>query len=388
MSELETKESDHLVLQRRLLTTVSALALLTSVTAGVAGEDDSNHPTVWIELGGQLERNDGTGAPFTAPFMSFKPTPPTLMDVTPVDVQRPPRYSKGGEASIFFYPAGTDWVFAASVRYGRSNGNKSVNEQTAHIRSKYVYPGVGYQPLNPTQQVAQFTRTTVESSESHVVLDFRAGKDVGLGMFGRNSTSTISAGVRFAQFVTRSNVEVRARQNFKTENVGPSPFYFPNMKFHTYHLMANSDRSFQGVGPSLSWQASSSVMGDIHDGELAVDWVLNGAVLFGRQKARLHHQSTDSYNKGLKYFPSSPHAFTHYKHYPAVIGNPRRSRSVVIPNIGATVGLTYRIENFRLSAGYRADFFFGAIDGGIDQRQNYDRSFYGPFASFSVGLGG
>jgi hypothetical protein len=65
-----------------------------------------------------------------------------------------------------------------------------------------------------------------------------------------------------------------------------------------------------------------------------------------------------------------------------------RSRSVIVPNVGGFAGLSYRYSNAKLSLGYRADFFFGAMDGGIDTRKTYDRNFYGPFATISVGLGG
>ena len=38
--------------------------------------------------------------------------------------------------------------------------------------------------------------------------------------------------------------------------------------------------------------------------------------------------------------------------------------------------------------GYRADVFFGAMDGGIETRKSENVGFYGPFASVSVGIGG
>ncbi len=389
MSELMNVNHGAGSFRWELLATVSALALSTVVAmpqAVVAHEDDRDRPTVWIEVGGQLERNDGIGAPFTPPFTLFKPTPPTFETGSPIDVQHSPRYSKGAEAAITIEPSGTDWSFSASIRYGRSNGNKHVIAQTEPHRSKYLSANAGHQPIGATQQVPQFADTTVRLSETHTVLDFKAGKDVGLGLFGRNSTSIFSVGVRFAQFTSRADVKVRTRQNVKVSNMLPDPKYFPSYKFHTYYLRANNERSFHGIGPSLSWQASEPVIGNPQDGEFSVDWGLNGAILFGRQKAKLHHQTTDSYYKGRKYYAPSGNFGTHYKRYPAVLGNPQRSHSVVVPNIGAFAGLSYRIENFKVSAGYRADFFFNATDGGIDTRQQFDRSFHGPFALFSVGL--
>ena len=46
-----------------------------------------------------------------------------------------------------------------------------------------------------------------------------------------------------------------------------------------------------------------------------------------------------------------------------------------------------RYADAKISFGYSADFFFGAIDGGIDARKNENRGFYGPYASISIGLG-
>ena len=60
-----------------------------------------------------------------------------------------------------------------------------------------------------------FADTQARRSESHAILDFTAGKDVGLGMFGRDSTSTLSLGVRFAQFASKSAFNVSARPDLQ-----------------------------------------------------------------------------------------------------------------------------------------------------------------------------
>ncbi len=51
-------------------------------------------------------------------------------------------------------------------------------------------------------------------------------------------------------------------------------------------------------------------------------------------------------------------------------------------------GASWRIDNVKVSAGYRADFFFGAMDVGIDARKSATLGFYGPFAGVSIGIGG
>ena len=70
MSELMNASNDSRNLRRRLLTSVSALALLAIVCEGSeskAADSDADRPTVWIEFGAQLEQVSGIGEPFN-PF--------------------------------------------------------------------------------------------------------------------------------------------------------------------------------------------------------------------------------------------------------------------------------------------------------------------------------
>ena len=67
---------------------------------------------------------------------------------------------------------------------------------------------------------------------------------------------------------------------------------------------------------------------------------------------------------------------------------PARSRTVTIPNVGGMAGVSLKFPNAKVSLGYRADFFFGAMDGGIDTAHRENVGFYGPFATMSVGIGG
>jgi hypothetical protein len=60
----------------------------------------------------------------------------------------------------------------------------------------------------------------------------------------------------------------------------------------------------------------------------------------------------------------------------------------VVPDLGGFAGLSWCVPNAKVAIGYRADFFFGAMDGGIDGAHRENVGFYGPFASISVGLGG
>ena len=127
MTELLNTRSPAGLLRHVLLANVSVLALLGGALAPVCAADDADRPTVWIELGGQLERVDGGEQAFAAPFFANQtPGNSQLM----VDAQRAPRYSVGGEGKIAFTPQGTDWEFSVGVRYGRSNGGKHLHHQS------------------------------------------------------------------------------------------------------------------------------------------------------------------------------------------------------------------------------------------------------------------
>jgi iron complex outermembrane recepter protein len=358
--------------RRQLLATVSSMALLGSVHGAMAGSD-ADRPPVWIEFNWQYDRLSGMGDPYLPPFTDkilaagFK---------SPAFAEKAIPFAYGGGGSLSFQPEGSDWIFSASMRYGRSHGRKGTHEQTPggprHV--EIITPSAvhtGY--LTPVP--VRFAETKTSNGETHAILDFQAGKEVGLGMFG--GESILKFGLRYAQLNSRRSAGIHADPDF----------YFPSkiLKYdqfhHTYTVTSHIDRSFRGLGPSISWNASAPLAGNLDAGEIALDWGVNAAALFGRQRTRGHHQTTGIYYKTnilQKYHLRAPIARS---------GNPDRSRSVVAPNVGGFAGLSLRYSNAKISLGYRGDFFFGALDGGIDTRKSTTLGFNGPFASISVGLG-
>jgi hypothetical protein len=356
----------------QLLATVSVAALSVSVVAPhVALADDGDRPTVWIELGGQMERSNAPSAPFAPDFIVKNQYAPHNT-VSPLSAEQPARYGFGGEGSISFQPHGSDWIYSAAVRYGRSNNGKHLHQQTVSQFKRYL-TGLGTKYL----PVTRWDDALTTNHETHAVVDFKAGRDVGLGLFGRGSTSNIAFGVRYAQFSASATAVFRSL---------PDPYYSTNLQnfqvhhHHSYYAHQNISRSFRGVGPSISWTGSDPIVGNPDTTEIAFDWGANAAVLFGRQKVLGSHQSTGIYYTGVY------NAAVHSQYHNNVPVN--RSHSVVVPNVGGLAGLSFRRGNAKVSFGYRADFFFGAMDGGIDTRKSLDRNFYGPYASISVGLGG
>ena len=341
----------------------------------LAADPTGEQPSVWLEIGGQLERVTGQGSPFAPNFLTKYSNSVVLQPTTPIQAQNPPLFEFGENGRIVVQPKETDWQFAASVIYGRSSSFKHVDHQTSRVATKYT----GY-----VTDLEKFADTKVKRQESHLLFDFSAGKDVGLGLFGKHGSSVISVGVRFAQFTAKENFRINARPDLLLQYKYPSHYasihFLPDRRFHTYQATGVATRSFVGAGPSLSWTGSVPILGEQQSGQISFDWGANAAFLFGKQKADVQHHETGRYDHNV------------LAGYTTLYVNPIRGhntdRSIVVPNIGGFVGPTWRIQNFKFSLGYRADLFFGAMDGGIDTRKSETPSFYGPFATISIGLGG
>ena len=395
MSELIQKHDNRATIRWKLLTGASALAIISYVSVIAAAKaDDTDRPTLWLELGGDAELMQGLGHPFTADFMSITPTPGVYQQDSLTSTQRPPRFTFGGDAKITFQPEDSDWIFSAAIRYGRSHSSRHVHHQsvapTAHFTFYFAYYHTNYYL---TQKFSQqmFADSKMRFDESHAVLDFQAGKDVGLGLFGKDGTSTLNAGVRFAQFQTREKLNIYARPDVEADAVYHTlfsgylsvPYLFPN--FHIYGLEARASRSFRGIGPSISWDASAALAGNKQNGELTFDWGINGAILFGKQKAKVNHAT-----QGYHYFVAQGSDGQAHGHYDKTLdtGNAStRSRSATVPNIGAFAALSWHSPHAKVSIGYRVDTFLNAMDTGIDARKTSDLIFHGPYASISIGIG-
>jgi iron complex outermembrane receptor protein len=387
MSEL-TNTTKFKSLRWQLLATTSVLVLVSVVRGGEharAAENDSDRPTIWIELGAQMERMDAPEQPFAPPFIFGTPRPGPET-VSPLNVGHPPRNSVGGEGKITFEPRGSDWILSVSTRFGRSTASKMLHQQS--YPTQQPIPTINSNLPVPFRKAMQFIDVSKKGEESHTILDFQAGKDVGLGMFGSRSSSVISLGLRYAQLGSKGNVAFKSDPDAHPTYVHGymGRLYFLGGIYHSNMAAASYTRSFRGLGPSLSWNASAPVVGNLDQGQIYVDWGANAAVLFGRQKTFVHHQTTALYHQGFYNFFShyiqDPRT-TLYRHTPP---DQRRSHSVTVPNVGGFASLSFRYSDAKLSLGYRADFFFGAMDGGIDTPNRTTIGFYGPFATISAGL--
>ncbi|HVP86119.1 MAG TPA: hypothetical protein VMS78_15470 [Rhizomicrobium sp.] len=351
MSELivnSRKQPGH---RWELLAGVSGAVLasyLLSANAAQASEKDQ--PMVWIELGAQFANQSADEEPFIPPFVQASPFDGAI----PLARKRPPSgWFENGKIS--FEPVDSDWSFSLGVRYGK-NSRQGVTYQKTRHGSYYLHTA--------------YQNSRSATSEKHLIVDFQAGKDVGLGRIGAHGTSMLSAGVRYAKFDSHSSMNIKS-----VTQLVPSSYYIFNGSFA-------AQRKFIGVGPSLSWDASANLTGNPEAGSLTLDWGVNGAVLFGRQKVSGQYQKTQLFQPSNAYF-QLPRTTVYRTVHPF-----SRSKGATVPNLGGFAALSLRYPNAKVSLGYRVDYFFGAVDGGIDQHKAYDRGFYGPFASISIGLGG
>ena len=382
MSELINETSRGENFRHNLLTNVSLLALLGTVcvSPNALASSDEDKPTVWIEWGGQIERLDTKQSIFAPQFYSF--AKPAVLNAM-VGAQRPSRYSPGLDGRISFEPKGSDWVFSATVRYGQVKNARHLHYETPGLPSFVEHlvnvTGVVVRPVKKN-----FGDGQSKSAASHSVLDFQVGKDVGIGLFGGHASALVSAGVRFAQFSSQSDVTLHARPVYGFGPVVPKtivPKYHGtgrNPYRQTYTAVLHATRSTHAIGPSLSWEASMPLAGNSEHMSVAVDWGVNAAALFGRQRVQEDHNTTGNYlnhNVNVQVARHYAHATSH-----------DRSRSVFIPNVGGFAGLSLKFTNAKFSLGYRGDFFFNATDVGIDARDAANRNFYGPFATISIGF--
>lgn len=355
MSELINTHDNRATIRWKLLTGASTVALAAYfISANMARAEDAAQPTVWIEAGGQYSLLSDDSEAYLPPFALN-----SQFDVAGRVARKLPPSEWDEDAKITLAPSDTDWIVSLGIRYGKSHRSGAGSQYTNHTGgywSKY------YQGIQSAKGA---------SSEKHFIVDFQAGKDFGLGMFGHEGSSILSAGVRYAQFSSRGNLTLHSATN------PPSNYYIFNAAFR-------ARRSFTGIGPSLSWDASADLAGNTADGKLTLDWGVNGALLFGRQRTKDHHQKTATYQKSsakYNYYPSFRYTVYH------TAQSPSRSKSVTVPALGAYAGISLRYTNAKVTFGYRYDNYFGAIDGGIDASKKEDRSFSGPYASISIGVG-
>ena len=172
-----------------------------------------------------------------------------------VDAQKLPSHSFGENGKITFEPTGSNWLVSASIRYGRASAMRHLHYETARhtVRPRY------WATLFTGCVINEFGDGQGNIRESHLVLDFQAGKDVGLGLFGTKGNSVVSAGVRFAQFTSGSDVTLHALPTYVssvTSTHSGEVLLAIIITFIPTRRSSNPSEASTAVGPTVSWDAS------------------------------------------------------------------------------------------------------------------------------------
>jgi iron complex outermembrane recepter protein len=219
-----------------------------------------------------------------------------------------------------------------------------------------------------------------------LIVDFAIGKDVGLGaaLVGDGSSS-LSAGLRYAEITSNVHGDMRAVPDMMLPEDAWQKY---DTTFHQYIGSFDADRSFEGVGPTLSWDASMPLWraGD-SGGHLNLEWAATGGALFGKQKATIAGMAGSDYFSGP--YPSKGFVVDSL---PEPAQTPLdiapRDKSATVPVLDLSLGLSFEVPGVKLSTGYRWERYFDAIDGGFTEHQSYDRTIDGPYFRVAIGLGG
>jgi len=383
MSELVTRQNKQGDTRSNLLTTTSAVVIAICI-APSADAFAADRPTVWLELGYHFDTMTGSAGSYLPPLDALTRAGgfPSLTEIENILGR-----SRGAEGSISFEPKGSGWIFTVSANYARSHSTRKVHQQKQifglPVRKTLQDANTAFYNGTITPVFTGYADQSTDNREAHTIVDFQVGRDIGVGLLGRYTDSTISFGARYAQLNTKSQSEAHdAPDAFFDHSTRPGyvihPKYYVQIHNHASAALANRYANLRAIGPSISMSNTTAINGDPADGQIAVDWGVNAAVLFGRQQTRVSHQSTvqylDGYH-GIKNIAAAPITHT-------------RARHVTIPNLGGFAALSYRFTNAKLSLGYRGDFFFGAMDRGLDTRHSVTTGYHGPFATISIGLGG
>lgn len=235
-----------------------------------------------------------------------------------------PRNGYDVAGKLTYQQAGSPMSYALGIRYGRTRD--AVHTFNYSYPSKYggAYTG----------------SAEVHHRLSHVVVDFEVGKDVGLGM-GPGSVTTVGAGLRYAHF------DAVTRGSFSTSS--------------KYGGLAGSfklSRRTDAFGPRIFIRSTTPIGSE----GFSFGWGAGGAVLFGKQKVHADLNLT-------------------YGSYSGPFGSLRRSKSQTIPTVDAYAQLNWHAPSspITLSAGYRVDAYFKAVDGGVLDQRRIDMINHGPF---------
>ncbi len=322
------------------LQTVSAaaLAVVLSHNPDPARADELSGELIFEFHGGFLSGNEQPWAQRFGPggfpdFHTERIAPDTSLGGT-VGYRAP--------ATQVFHEAGHAWDIGVFARFGVSN-----TETEGGVASPYFNIIGGYYPTF-------YTAGKSRHQEEHLIVDFEARRDVGLG--GDLPISTkFMAGFRFAYF----NADTETKFVYL-----PTPV--------PYTLRDNRESQFIGAGPRVGFDSNIPISGN-----LSIDLSGSAALLFGRR-------NTSNNTVGGNFFISTSFVRESFK---------------VVPTLEGSAAFRFQMPgtSASLSIGVRTDAWFDVYDQRTSfntftpaniGRRDADRISISPFARLTVPLGG
>ncbi len=285
------------------------------------------------------------------------------------------------------YAPSAAWRVSAAYRFGKTKGyarDAAYQHVDGGLTQGFDFFGCGcaFTAYTPAPQDNDL-RAAARDSEEFELIDLEVGRDVGFGLLGQLSLSRLSAGVRHAKLDSWSKVSM---DGVPVQIIPPLTGLFsspPLRSRELYFSTLESERSFEGVGPSVTWDASLRLWGAENKGHADLDWSVGGAALFGENTLDSEEVlwGRDVIGGGALEGGAETQLFDE-----AV--SRQRSDDATVPNLSLSLGLSYSIDRVKVSTGYSYDRFFDAIDGGYDEAESHDRTIHGPYLKLSLGFGG
>ncbi|HEX6858818.1 MAG TPA: TonB-dependent receptor, partial [Caulobacteraceae bacterium] len=266
-----------------------------SVLGAFGSRNEGAYPFT-IELGGMVQRHD-------APNEVFRPSFADAFsdEVEPFSDQEND-LDWGDQRSIkLTYAMPSGWKASLAGQRGETNGGGRViklsKEGVTGCTFAYCPPGA---PSEYFSTYFDSSNAETRDREEHTVVDFSVGRDVGLGIF---EASTVSAGLRYAQFKSTTSVDMYGIPDWSVVQSYYGKYYAPH---HRYGATFETNREFKGLGPVLSWDASRRLLGNEDAGRLDLDMSVSAGVLFGKQKTSASGSETSAYYYFSLYGASTP----------------------------------------------------------------------------------
>jgi hypothetical protein len=368
---------------RNLLAGVSAAAVATGLGNVDARAEDADHRHR-LEIGLGISRLQ-----IEAPNQTFEPFWADDWDDThfalPLSVQNKDQDDGfGTELWFTFRPQGGPWAASGGARFGRTSMSEWAQETEGDRPEIPKYPGSTYSPTIP--EFPEFVSVQAKSSEKYRIVNFEVGKDVGIGAWGEGGESHVAVGLRYAHFESHSEATLDGMPNRYDP---PYRIGYPPHNTDLFEADFRAEREFEGWGPSVSWKASKRLFGSDRAGHVALDWALGGGVLFGKQETEVDYDAASRYYVWPVFGLSADRPGRNNPQSEELdAASHDRSEDVTVPFVDLDLGLSYKLEQLRVSLGYHFEEYFDAIDGGVDEQREYDRTYHGPYLRISVGLFG